>query len=118
MNEKIKNNKNEVIKIFLTSSEKTLVKSYIENYNKINVENKKSISEFIREIIFKELLNIQNNVQNSSEEKEVDNREFNFKKMEKILNRNIIMIYKMLEKTFGEKEAENILNEIKNEEKS
>ncbi|MDR1926315.1 MAG: hypothetical protein LBQ13_01325 [Endomicrobium sp.] len=115
MNEKIKNNREEVIKIFLTQSEKSLVKSHLENYNNINPDNRKSISEFLREIILKNLLKIQNDL----EDKNLDNFEKiydgdNFKKIEKILNRNIFLTYKILEKIFGEKETENILNEMKN----
>jgi hypothetical protein len=156
MKEKNKNSKSEVVRFLLTSTEKSLVLSCLEKYNDKNISKKKSMSEFLRDILFSNLLNIKdsdgngsdgncnngnhNNIHNNyhgsidsnnnkvnkntignGDINNVNNNDINISingvvKLERIANRSILLIYKMLEKIVGEKEASNILNDIKKEE--
>jgi hypothetical protein len=123
MSKNFKNNRSEALKFLLTSEEKSLVKSYLENYNDKHPKNRVNMSEFLRNILFKSLLNMQNSAWDNLENNLNNNKQKNDKnivggneRFEKLLNRNLLLLYKMMERTLGKEETEKILEDVKKEE--
>lgn len=108
------NKRNITLKIFVNETEELFIKGCLQKINNNidlkNISNKfkikqKSLSEFLRETILNYLL------KNESYDNDINSK---LNQIEKYVKRNLSLTFKNTEKIFGNEEAKNILNDIKN----
>ncbi len=108
------NKRNITLKIFVNETEELFIKGCLQKINNNidlkNISNKfkikqKSLSEFLRETILNYLL------KNESYDNDINSK---LNQIEKYVKRNLSLTFKNTEKIFGNEEAKNILNNIKN----
>lgn len=98
------------LKIFVDEYESALIRDRLKQHN-INLKNdsilkEKSLSEFLREIVLKSVLDLNKNCSDNDINSKIN-------QVEKLIARNISLTFENIIKTFGDEEAGKILSKAK-----